>query len=210
MKIKKYISILVFLVCLSLASTQVFATYIIGDISYWHASGSEIGHMDSTRYVKQDIVVNGNETTFNATDFSSYVSSARTQWSNAGISTSSTSDSGTAKIIVWGGTYNTLHQLEPSIGSGDSGLTVTTRSFVGYYNYNGNMKNGYNNTFAYCYIIYNSGLTSSQYKNATTHELSHALGWTGHSSNSSDVMYAYQSSNYTLTTRDEEHLTQVY
>lgn len=42
------------------------------------------------------------------------------------------------------------------------------------------------------------------------HEAGHSLGWFDHSTNSSDIMYATQTSTTDLTSRDKYHLTQVY
>lgn len=42
------------------------------------------------------------------------------------------------------------------------------------------------------------------------HEVGHSLGWFGHSTLSSDIMYSYSTENITLTTRDKNHLVQVY
>lgn len=47
-------------------------------------------------------------------------------------------------------------------------------------------------------------------KKVCTHELGHSLGWLGHSSNSSDMMYAYDNNVLQLTERDIVHLKQVY
>lgn len=52
--------------------------------------------------------------------------------------------------------------------------------------------------------------SSNEYKETCTHEMGHALGWSGHSGNSSDIMYAYGSSITTLTTNEKNHLSQVY
>ena len=42
------------------------------------------------------------------------------------------------------------------------------------------------------------------------HEFGHAMGFSGHSPNSSDVMYPYNHSNYSITANDIIHLKQFY
>lgn len=46
--------------------------------------------------------------------------------------------------------------------------------------------------------------------NVGIHELGHSMGWHGHSTNSSDVMYTYTNDVKTLTSRYKNHLAQVY
>ena len=58
------------------------------------------------------------------------------------------------------------------------------------------------------YVLNQSTLTN--FYNVSTHELGHALGWRGHSSYSSDVMYTYGNGVTTLQTRDILHLKQIY
>ena len=54
--------------------------------------------------------------------------------------------------------------------------------------------------------------TNSQttHYNVCAHELGHALGWHGHSSNASDLMYTYSNSKTGPQTRDILHLKQIY
>lgn len=58
--------------------------------------------------------------------------------------------------------------------------------------------------------IKDNSRTLNEYKKTATHELGHSLGWKGHSSNSNDIMYGTASSVTNLTSRDSNHLSQVY
>ena len=56
------------------------------------------------------------------------------------------------------------------------------------------------------------GLSSSlsNYINVATHEMGHLLGWYGHSTYSSDIMYSSPTSVVSLSNRDIRHISQVY
>lgn len=82
-----------------------------------------------------------------------------------------------------------------------------TSSYEGKWIYNGQEKNGHK-------VISAKGGTILGNTNwifsVTIHEIGHALGWCGHSSNSDDKMYAADNADkQTVTTRDLEHLAQV-
>ena len=66
--------------------------------------------------------------------------------------------------------------------------------------------------FACVTDLSDEGLPSSlsNYINIATHEMGHLLGWYGHSTVSSDVMYSSPSSVVTLSNRDIRHILQVY
>lgn len=51
---------------------------------------------------------------------------------------------------------------------------------------------------------------AKSYRAAFTHELGHGLGWLGHSTSSSNVMYSSGYDNDILTPSDKNHLTQNY
>ena len=70
-------------------------------------------------------------------------------------------------------------------------------------------KTGYRQVSALGCIVDNNR-TSAEYIKTALHELGHAVGWNGHSANTSDVMYGYGSSVTVLTNRDKNHLSQVY
>lgn len=61
-------------------------------------------------------------------------------------------------------------------------------------------------------IVKRSDGTLAKYKNTATHELGHLLGWAGHSSKNTDIMYAQENgvtTLTTLTTRDKKHIKQI-
>ena len=51
---------------------------------------------------------------------------------------------------------------------------------------------------------------SNKYKGIAMHEMGHVLGWLAHSTTSTDVMYDIPNSVTSLTTRDKDHITQIY
>lgn len=75
--------------------------------------------------------------------------------------------------------------------------------------YDGGIKTIYQMDSATIYIL-SDGYGNEVQKNIVVHELGHALGFFDHSSNSSDVMYAYCHSDFTLTQRDINHLKLFY
>lgn len=203
---KTKILIIIFIVLISL-TTNVYAS-TLGTISYWYdTTSNNIGRWNYTPYLWASNVDSG----FTSAQFATYVSHATSQWSSAGISTNGIDEEGYANIRIKGGTYNTLHALEPDITPTDAGLTVFIGTYEGEWVYNGANKTGYLCVSPIMvYIISKSGKSDNGYKNTTTHELGHALGWMGHTSNSSDIMYGTETEVTVLTSRDKNHLNQIY
>ncbi|WP_139902880.1 matrixin family metalloprotease [Clostridium thermarum] len=118
------------------------------------------------------------------------------------------------EIRVHGCTYDQLKPLFPQLKTNNTGLCVYPSSLptIGYYNLNGS---GYTVTVYKPQGVVNVAIveqsrTLNGYKKTATHELGHALGWRGHSSSTTDIMYESASTITELTTRDKEHLMQIY
>ncbi|MGG2083049.1 matrixin family metalloprotease [Lysinibacillus pakistanensis] len=181
----------------------------LGTLSYWYSDSSEINRWGGT---SRTIWSGMADSSISTTTFASYVNHATTQWSSAGISTEGVNDLSNARIRVHGGSYNTLKAMEPAIDSTTSAYTAYSgRTLEGDWKYGTTLKTGYKFSGPVnIYIVQLGGKTTNAYKKTVTHELGHALGWRGHSSNSSDVMYSTSSEIINLTTRDKNHLIQVY
>lgn len=151
---------------------------------------------------------------FTSSDFSSYLSQGRNQWSNTGISTYGVDEVDDSTIEIYGGTRATLEDIEPDLVNYTALTVMDDYSYVGDHTYSGRTIENYEILKSIIYSPKHPAtylFTSSKYKRQFTHELGHALGWWGHSSNSSDVMYSSaDSSIYTLTSRDKNHLIQNY
>ena len=201
-KKKVTVSIFTFILTSIIVTTAYAAT--LGYLSYWDSDSSHIGRWNTTRYV-YTYAVDG---TLQGA-LPTYESHARSQWNNAGV-TSYSSTSSSAVIKVFGGTYENLKAMEPNISSTNTGYTVSTSVNEGEWVAQGVYKTGKRYTSSKVYIVYKYGKSGNGYKKTTTHELGHALGWSGHSDSSADIMYSSASEVTTLTTTDKRHLKQVY
>ena len=135
------------------------------------------------------------------------------QWSDALEWSFATVAQNDADIVVHGGTRTELEVLMGDsfnyLTASTAGITFYDYNVVGYYQYQGNIKLHAKMNSATIYIP-DDGRTADEYRNILTHELGHALGYIGHSASASDVMYPYVSTIYDLSTRDINHLHQLY
>lgn len=151
--------------------------------------------------------------TYTSFYFAGAYSEALYQWSAAGISTTpfDTVSGSFPDIYCLGGTKSALENaLALEIPAGVNGITWLDYSQTGSLDYNGYEKNLCKVNPQVIVAISDKGLNSNQTKNTFVHELGHALGWAGHSTDSTDVMYPYGSSIYNLTAHDRNHLVQIY
>ena len=207
MKSKKYIIVLLILL---LVSSTVNATNL-GVLSYWSANYTgqitdTIGRWGWT----PSVWASPKDSTFTSANFASYVNHAMNQWSNAGISSYGVDNEYDGDIRIYGGSLTTLRGLFPSFPSANAGATLVAFSQEGTWTYLGTPKTGIKVTAADVYIRSVSGQTTNGYRSTTTHEFGHSLGWIGESTNSSDVMYYSTNTVTTLTSRDKNHLNQIY
>ena len=139
---------------------------------------------------------------------------AANQWANGLPATVTlTNTYGNQTFSVFGGTVDDFDAAGYDT-SGFSTITAKTDivwTYEGDWGYNGTppYRDGYRMLFANC-IILDKGRTEIQYKNTIMHEMGHAIGWYGHSSVSTDVMYGIETTVTSLTTRDQNHISQVY
>ncbi|WP_134704914.1 matrixin family metalloprotease [Ammoniphilus sp. YIM 78166] len=195
--------------CLALAGVAQAAT--LGTLSYWYDSTSN----NIYRWTYQPAFWSTEADTWfkdNGYNFTSWVTNSMTQWGSVRTSYG-VDNSSDAQILVYGGTYNTLKNYFSPLSSSADGATVWSPSpvYEGEWNYNGSLKGGSYLRGAKVYIVGDKWFkTNSKYHNTVLHEFGHAIGWVGHSSSSSDVMYDTNTSITTLTTRDKNHLVGVY
>ena len=107
-------------------------------------------------------------------------------------------------IKIYGGTRQDLSNAGYEFSTLVGGEThYATRYIAGYYTYSSDIKFQFRYTGATIFIIY-SGQSLDHQKNVCVHEMGHALGYSGHSWISSDVMYYTSSSTYTLSDNEKK------
>ena len=150
----------------------------------------------------------GNNSNFPLTTVYNY---AYGKWTSAGMSITNNGSGTSGNIRVFGGTRAQIKAYDnQSIANNQVGLTVGSSTLYAYLDYNGITKNLKKLSSPQKVYIVDADRTTDQYKHTATHELGHALGWKGHSPNSSDIMYAYSNGVLSLTSRDKKHILQFY
>ena len=175
------------------------------DIDYWYSNSDEICRWAGTPSISYKKLNSNSNFTFLVA-----YSHARTQWNDGGISTISGTFPST-NVVCYGGTISEIYsETGLVVPSSDNGVTFFSHS-TSYtnLNYYGSVKKLYIMSSAKVCVV-DKGRTANQYKKTCTHEIGHALGWIGHSSVSTDIMYYTGSSITALTNRDINHLAQVY
>lgn len=198
--------ILCFMLVTTLSNTALAATNL-GTLSCWYSDSDYIARWDKSSITVYTNKLNSNGSFY----FSMGTYFGCSKWDDAlEIKISSSSSDTSAPIKFYGGTRDEVNAFgDVTISQLNNGVTQYTSSVEGTWKYGNTSKTGRLMSSAVGYIIDN-GRTTDEYEKTCAHEIGHALGWAGHSSNSSDIMYSYGSSVTSLTTRDSEHLSQVY
>jgi predicted Zn-dependent protease len=183
----------------------------LGTLSCWYATYTKtetscIGRWAANTLTVRTIKLNS-DTSFR---FLPGVNHAASEWKDVlGITINTSSTASTGNIEYYGGTRSEITAYTGyTLPTDSAGQTrYYYKGEEGTWTYGSSSKTGYLFSFIYCYMVD----ASDDYEyNVATHELGHALGWMGHTPNSSAVMYHTESSVITLTNIDKNHLSQVY
>jgi len=185
-----------------MVSSSVYAAITV---SYWYSNVNYVSKWTSTPKISQYKLNNNDGFAFDIA-----FSHARTQWSNAGISTTLVGWTSGCAIQCFGGTRAEIRARGYSILDSQAGVTLGSSTQINTLSYNGTTKYLKSQNSPQIVCLVDRNVTQTAYKNVMTHEIGHALGWGGHSSNSSDIMYSSENSVTSLTSRDKNHLKQVY
>ena len=211
----------VIFICVALSIMFSISVGATGDtLSYWYATEDNpndyIFRMTVRPKIGWNILSAG---TFSATNIDAYVQHAVDQWTSYGMPIDKVSFT-SANIVVQAGKYSVLKPLtQAAIKPGTAGYTDRENGGNGYFEknwtYNSQIKYGYTSNFSRILVLFDTSngtqLYSNEtiYKNVILHEVGHALGWQGHSANTTDIMHAQSKSVYTLTSRDANHVRQI-
>ncbi len=174
-------------------------------LTYWYSDS------DTALYWQSNpIVYTKKIDTSSSFYFQEGISSAVSQWTGAlNISFSSGSES-SANFLCYGATkaYFSTY-MDVILDSNTVGLTKSTYYPENTTYWGDQLKTTGRYSIARIYIA-SVGNNLSTQKEIVVHEYGHALGYLGHSSTSSDVMYPTCHSSFTLKDADKKHLQQFY
>ena len=178
-----------------------------GTLSRWSDIESDvIGFWSESPSVYEENIESDNT----AFHFDEGVDSAIDQWNDVlNLSMTMTSMENNADIVILGGTRQQLAARGHTVSDGANASTVMQYQIVGYYTYNGTIKLEAEMLGAKIGVVSGSR-PINEYRKTVTHEMGHALGYFGHASGTTDVMYFAGHASYTLKPNDYAHLQQVY
>lgn len=205
-QIRKLFSIVLSILFMYWLAAPAFAA---SSINAWY---SDKNYVSYTPYDGSYYVYNLSSSSSFDKNFQDAVSQARSQWNSVLPISVFEASFNYALSYVYGGTRSQLIDSFPDLSVSNTGLTYPYRTGESAkVNYNGSSKTIYTlQTGCKMCVVEISGRTANGYKNTAIHEMGHLFGWNGHSSNSSDVMFATATEITSLTTRDKTHLKQIY
>lgn len=201
-RVLKRLSIILLCIILTMGITiPVFA-----DLSVWYSGSDSIGTWAGSQIKYGHKKLNDNSRFY----FYSSGLYAIKQWEEAlDISIKNVVLMSEANITAYGGTWDELTALGFPYEPDGLGYSYYTKSSLLRTDIVDGREVTVRQIEGAVVIIVDKGLMSD-YNHVTTHELGHALGWIGHSTERSDLMYAVNNGTTELTPRDIEHLLQIY
>jgi hypothetical protein len=185
-------------------------------LSYWYSNENAIGKwlIAPTLYYEK----RNNNADFK---FAVGIVAGREAWASAlNVNITYTGGESTAKIKYYGGNaadilaIGIFGPIPPDIGGLTNwGVNDWSVNYYdgGIYKYGSQTKNLRIAKNVVGYLLdFGSGVTESEYKMMAIHEMGHAMGWRGHASDSSWIMYASYTSVTTLKSGEINHLKQIY
>ena len=218
MKIKKYLSLLL----VAVTFMGIFAhnsNALPQYLEYWYAKVYDEEHntfIDNANVIRyfssSPTMYKENLSGFSNTSFNSYFTHGRDQWYNAGLTSNYSLLEGNANFKVYGGNYIDLIDVISNFKSSDIARTSPTNGYGTSIACmaTGGYKTAYELSNVIIAVKYSANITDTMYKNIFLHEMGHGFGWDNHSDNSSDVMYPRSSNITSLTSRDINHIKQMY
>ena len=195
-----FVAIIVITLLLSSSTSHALS------LSYWYSDDDTIGHL-----TKKWIYIDNWGCGHSPQEALDFTIIARDQWRRASIQ-SHILDYFSPSIWIYNGSYSALKDFYPPL-EGSAFETLVFSTADGTYSYNG--RTIYNQKILGAILLmpkfpWHYFYTDNHYRCGYTHELGHAFGWYGHSNTSSDIMHGTLKQAYVLTSRDINHLMQIY
>lgn len=186
----------------------------LGTLSVWNDVVGDLVLYWPEEFEPEKIYIKNLDVTSNAV-ITSACQYAISIWNNAlNLDMEITTNENSADIIIYVGTAQKLEDNNTFVNVVENSILLGQTScdygeIEGYYTYGGSKKLVAPMENAYIGIVSDRANTDSKAKWTALHELGHALGYIGHSGNSSDIMY-YAYGATALSAAEIAHIKQIY